>query len=358
MKTAIVYPYSLLSAPVVRHLVWKDDIIITAAVIPGRWCPENADASYVDENEYIGVPIKHSFEDALKNCNTVIWTEYDYCDDDCPKEVRQNIIKALLEHKNVICCTKLTDAEISEFTDIAFLGETVFDYIPVHAEKKILPNVSKDRIRVPIVAVMGVSNNCLKFETQLFLRRHFIDEGYKISQIGSRSGCEILGFHSFPDFMYENISEKEKTDVFLSYVTEIQNNENPDVIIIGIPGGIYPLSLDHTFNYGITAYEVCNAIQVDCTVLNVWCDSCSEKLLENMKNVLKYRYNSELDCVCLSNISVNKSDLMDKGHILGYNIYSSTESEEYDNIQDKTGIYSMTGEAGEKLFEGVLKTLA
>lgn len=359
MNRVIIYPYSLLFAPFVRHLAWEKKYNVVAAIIPGGWCPKGMDSSYIDENEYIGIPIKNDFDKALEDCDIVIWAEYDYdyCDN-YYADVKNNIIKAMNHKKNIICCQKIAHEELEEFNNIASLNKISFDYVLKPTGKRNRKDVNKNDINVPIVAVMGVSNNCLKFETQLFLRRHFIDAGYRVSQVGTRLGCEILDFHSFPSFMYDNISETDKMDSFLDYIIEIQNTENPDIIIIGIPGGIYPLNMDYNFNYGITAYEICNAIQIDLTVLNVWCDNCSEELIRKMENVLQYRYNTSLDYICLSNISINKESLIDKGHILGYNVYSYNELEKYNNLLNISNIYNLQDESKHKLFKKIIESLS
>lgn len=111
---------------------------------------------------------------------------------------------------------------------------------------------------------MGVTNKACKFEIQLSIRENLQSKGYKISQIGSRNYCEFLGFHSFPGFMYNrNLSESEKIILFNNYIKRLENDENPDLIVIGIPGGIMKRNDTFTSYFGIFAYEISQAVTPD-----------------------------------------------------------------------------------------------
>ena len=88
-----------------------------------------------------------------------------------------------------------------------------------------------------MVFVASVIENTNKFDVQLGLRKFLQEEGYKVSQIGTKEYCELFGFHAIPEFMYANqLSEADKIVWFNRICKSIELQEKPDIFIIGVPG--------------------------------------------------------------------------------------------------------------------------
>ena len=355
----IVYPYSRLFAPFLRHIVYTKQYDVVCAIMPGCWYKDGVDAAFVDENCDIGIPIKHHFEKHAEDADTIIWSDYEYNDELLQAKVWEQMCQSLKNGKKIICCQKLNDEDIELFTRIAHDYGSDFEYkISSDISITIKPK-SYLEIDVPVITVMGISNDCQKMETQLFLRRKFNSLGYKVLQIGSRDNCELLGFHSFPQFMFKNhMSEIEKMNSFYNYIIDLIEIEKPDVVIIGIPGGIYPLNKNYNLNYGITAFEVCNVIQSDCNIVNMWCDTYTEQLVQKMRNVTLHRLNAPIDFINLSNVTINKEFFMDRGHILGYNIYNKKYVEMFMEEINNPMVYTLLNESRDKLFDKVIEKLS
>ncbi len=128
----------------------------------------------------------------------------------------------------------------------------IFIQYPLNKNYEICSYVDKleiQEIKTPVIFVMGVGENAHKFEIQLSVRENLFNMGYKVSQVGSRNYCEMFNFHSFPEFMYSNMySETEKIKLFNNFIKNIENQENPDVIIIGIPGTIMRINNKATYD--------------------------------------------------------------------------------------------------------------
>ena len=123
---------------------------------------------------------------------------------------------------------------------------------------------------MPIISVMGVGYNVSKFDVQLYLREMFLKKGYKVAQIGTKKISNIMGFYSIPDFMYNNRFSGEETILrFNEFVKKVEDKEKPDIIIIGVPEPILPLNKKHLFSFGIRAYEIYQAVDVDYCILNL-----------------------------------------------------------------------------------------
>ena len=208
MEKLIIYPYSISFSPFLRHLAAINKYNIISAVVPGKQVYNDIDASYIDEGPEIGVLLQSDFEKQLEKCETILWSNYEYIENQhyFDKVIFQ-MENALEINKNIICYQKLNFEIVENLKLIAKKNNCNFKYIYDYEDKDTetyeLDQKDED-IYVPIITVMGVSENCSKFETQLSIRRDLINRGYKVSQIGSREGCELLGFHSFPKFMTSN----------------------------------------------------------------------------------------------------------------------------------------------------------
>lgn len=304
MKDVIVYPYSNYFTPFLRQMAYDKKYSILSAVIPGKWCFEGIDASFLDEGSIIGIPISTDFDEQLNYCSIVIWAEYDYTDNAVFfNHVLSQMKYAILVKKDIVCCQKLSPGVLSQFKELAKQNDVNFEYI-FEDSSEIFHN-GNNIITIPIITIMGIGENCSKFETQLILRRLFIESGYQFSQIGSRPGCELLGFHSFPDFMFnKQYTETEKISAFHEFIYNIQQKERKDFIILGIPGGIMPYDEKHVNYYGITCYEVFSSIKTDFNILNVWNQDLNKEFMQTLSNIMKYKFSATLDCVGISNINL------------------------------------------------------
>ena len=157
----------------------------------------------------------------------------------------------------------------------------------------------------PLVMIVGTGANTGKFDIQLRVREMFLSGGYKVSQIGSKSYCELWGFHSFPDFMNKTLNAAEKIVRFNHYVNYIANSEDADIVIVGVPGGVVPISNKLFDDFGIMNYMVANAVKPDYVILNTGFVEYNNNYVETMVKALKYRLDYDVDSVFLSNFYIN-----------------------------------------------------
>lgn len=154
----------------------------------------------------------------------------------------------------------------------------------------------------PIIAVAGAGSFSQKFDLQLYLRKEFLNLGYKISQVGSRPYCEMFGFQSMPKWMFDSTyTDKEKVYAFNHYLKLIEINEKPEVMIIGLPEGIIPFNEKHSQGFGLCAYEICSAIHPDYLIMSLYNGEYTQQFLDEMNNLAKYRLHVEIDDFYMSN---------------------------------------------------------
>lgn len=96
-------------------------------------------------------------------------------------------------------------------------------------------------ISTPIITVAGMGEKTNKMELQMDLVISLQKDKYKVVWVSSRNEALLYNGQKFPTFMYdEGVSEKKKILMYNHYLKWIEQSEKPDVILIGIPGGIMP----------------------------------------------------------------------------------------------------------------------
>lgn len=243
---------------------------------------ENSNISSVDE---MGIPIMDVADVKYDTFDNVIVIE--------PEFYHHSFIEnSIKKGKNVIC---IEQKEKEDF------------------DLKRLDSVSEEQqISVPVVFVAGTAPYTEKFHVQLALRKRLLDNGYKVSVIGSKPYGSLFGFHSFPFFMNEIMDNTRKVILFKKYVKYIEMTEQPDLIVIGIPGAIMAINKKHYFDFGITAYMVSQAVSGDYVILNMlYGKKYTTEQLEELSRVCKYRLNFEIDSFHLSNAWLDPSTLKD-----------------------------------------------
>lgn len=326
-KKALLFPYdiSLLHMAVNRKNIKEYDITNIASIKSWGYCGKDAGANL---NINTGIKVSDDFNRELAEVETVI-----FADTNIPLEY------------DLIC-------RYSE--QIRGADKEILD-IRRKTKKITTPNDSLDYdeipqirdVNKPVVLIVGTGVNTGKFDTQFYAREAFLNAGYKVSQIGSKSYCELWGFHSFPDFMTGTLNGAEKIIKFNQYVNYIVNSEDPDVVIIGVPGGIVPISSKMFDDFGLMNYMVSNAIKPDYVILNTGFVDYNKQYIETMVNALKHKFDYDVDSVFLSNFLINweATDSLDKL------VYVTLPVNVIDKESKECGCYSLHNRESIKKFK-------
>ncbi len=314
-EKVMVYPYSAQFAPVLRNRELIEQYEITGLVAPYGWGPAGRDAAWADGGEYIGIEVSDSFDEALKVCDAVLLAESIYKLD--YSIMRPNIEKAVKAGKNIICTMQLEDELYNNIEKLCIDNNTAIKYYNVLKRPSKISDFrdsldcteKRDNhkiydIETPVLFVAGLAERTNKFQIQLDLRNNLQKLGYKVSQVGSRSYCELMGFHSIPSFMFEpSIPEHKKILLFNWFVKRIECAEKPDIIIIGIPDGIMPLNKSFTGHFGVMGYLISRAVNADALILSVLYNMYNNQYFELLQNSIKYKLGCSITCFNMSNIS-------------------------------------------------------
>lgn len=332
----LIFPYDRHSSPVVRHQGLLKSLVITHAVSPRGWGYTGKDAAYVDGRENTGICVSCDFDQAVDEVDTVLFTaserKLDFCEYIYPK-----LVTAVNKKKEIICTLSLKEKEKEKINNLCRDQGVHIQWFPENQGVADFSRAGGDyrsiyKIGTPVIMVLGACAQTDKFEIQLVLREKLLQMGYKVSQIGSRRYCELLGFHSFPEFMYlRGLTEADKVFLFNAMVKRMEIQEKPDVIIIGIPEGIMPVNEIHSENFGICAYEVSQAVTPDAAILSLHYGDYTEEYFEKMWYLAKYRLGIEIDCFALTNLVFDRVNAQERG----YKCYTEVDVKVVENMVDK-----------------------
>jgi len=296
---ATIYPYSKDDVQFFRYADLIKEFKPTYPVAPPGWSSSGLDATVIDAGTACGYKISSDLESALAQSQVLVLTSFNEYHGQ-KGNFAETLDLALQKDLQLI----ILDPP-KNFTQ---------DYLPKlknsHLKYQIYPTkqvsyletLTCQKFDVPVVLVFGEGPQTDKFEVQLGLRDELLKKDYQITQIASRNYAEIFGFHSFPDFMHsKEFSETEKILKFNGYLKILEKNENPDLIIVSVPGGMVPITEDVHNNFGILLLEVATAIQPDFVINTLYNFKYINEFYPQKARYNQGKLNAELCCFVLSN---------------------------------------------------------
>lgn len=289
----ILYPYDRESYSIVVFHELIKELEIKSLVSPKGWGLNGKRLVFADRS-YV---IKTDFENELLACEGVLFVKPAnkiYPDDLILKKIQyaysqgkkiyyagndKREINWLKENAEDTVFFNTNDREKSEDT----LSHKFFD------------------IQTPIIGVGGMGEETDKFFVQLGLRSYLGKMGYKVTQIGSRSYCGLFGFHSFPQYMLDVHKEKDKIIFLNHYLKKLELQEKPDVILLGIPGGIMAINEKWHNDFGCLMYEVTQAVSIDYFIMSTYFEEYAEIFYKNLSERIYYKYGFKADVFHVSN---------------------------------------------------------
>ncbi|MCL2313621.1 MAG: TIGR04066 family peptide maturation system protein [Firmicutes bacterium] len=361
-----IYPYSPEFDPVLHysHLL-QPQYTIKALISPNGWgyIGNKFTITYSDKSETLNVVA--SFDEIDENINCIFIPDFKSIEK-FEKVVLDNI-KSFLPHlEKVIYCAHFNEENLK---NLKILCQKIELEIPSEKRESYnygieIPKNYDNHIEeftVPIIVIAGLWENLDKFYTSLCLRDKFLKSGYSISQVGSRDYCEMMGFHSFPSFMLNhNIDAEQKIILFNLYIKKIIEIENPDIVIITIPGAIQSFNAKYTNRFGILPFLTFKALTVDYLIMCTFCDIKNEEFLNIISTSCVYKFDCSVDCFHLANMFIDLSDTTEKNKIISTIIprieITRTIIDNYTNCQNLiVNVYDETGK--EKLFNNIITKL-
>lgn len=261
MKKLLIYQFTKEMCPLVRYRSLLKGYELIAAIPEQGFGWEGKDVCEIDGGTPTGFILGGIFSDELRRCDAVLFNT-------CEKNSRKEYAE----------CVELTRAS----------GKELVTIIPtIMQEPEITPSDLKLReIPVPVIMVMGLGENCQKFDIQLGLRDTFMKAGYIVSQFGTKSYSMLFGFDSLPEM--PETSLWKKTYLYNNLFWEAYKREKPDILIVGVPGGIMPITSYAYERFGETALALSYAARPDITLLSYYNVVPTQEYFEMLRQYARY----------------------------------------------------------------------
>lgn len=157
-------------------------------------------------------------------------------------------------------------------------------------------------IPVPVIAVLGLGEHCSKFEVQLLFKKVLSNMGYNAVYLCTNVLGSLFGMFTLPEFLFDNKETfEEKTIRFNHYVYNLYKTILPDVIVIGMPGGIMPLGNKQHNYFGEIPLIISNSLSVDIGILNSYFPHrIDQEYLTRLHAYCFYKYNIPIEAFCIA----------------------------------------------------------
>ena len=154
---------------------------------------------------------------------------------------------------------------------------------------------------IPVVAIMGMGENCSKFETELMLKDALTGKDYKTTYISSNALGSIFGMYTYPDYIFNDAyTIKEKIIKLNHDIYNMIYSEKSDLLIISVPGGIMRRDTKKN-DFPEEATIISEALPISWTIINLYyTDSITDQSLCDLDQYCNIRYGSEPLAFCLS----------------------------------------------------------
>lgn len=274
-----LYPIDESSIHIIRNRELFKDFELVYGIIPKGWKITGLVSSaetLIYEEEFVQ-------DNLVENIDTVILCNSEFI-------TKETIYRQFAEYVQKSGKRVIATREVAN----RFKGISDIEKIdgPLWSRDYLLEEVIIDK---PVIMVAGAGENCEKSEIQIQLSDFFTEMGYKPSLIHSNSIGNLFGAHLYPQFVWdEEVPFKNKVKQLLRYVKSIEIQENPDVIIMGVPGASSKFNKYVDCGYGYLQYLMFTAIKPDAVILSLFCGDYSEEQFDLLKNIYKYRYNAEV----------------------------------------------------------------
>jgi peptide maturation system protein (TIGR04066 family) len=361
-RRLVVSPVDIDSTPIVRYRDMMREYSFQGAVAPSGWGYGNKDICEIDGGVETGIHITDDFEKQLDECDTLLFSS-SYHTISLPDYVILQIIAAAKRGKEILVSLPIDEGNKAQLGNTVKNYQSRVAYINKNEDLGIMP----DRIRyelntisVPVVMVFGLGDHCNKFETQLSLRKYFLNLGYNVCQLGTKGYSSLFGFQPLPDFLFGDMhNTEEKIYLFNHYIHRLEKETRPDLFIIGVPGGIMPFDNIATNHFGLMAYIITSALKPDAVILNLYYNSFTDDYFRELNNYCKYKFGFDVTCFTIANTKYSLS-LEDKVNYLSFlslgGRYVMTNISEA--LKVKWNLYNAFAENGASLPEHIYNVLA
>ncbi len=367
IKNVAIYPFSAESIPVVNYLhklnpTYKISVLIS----PNGLGLIGKDASVADNREPMGITVQGNIINVLDQFDVLLITDGNETDD-MHKNSYEYMMLAIENKKDIICALTLSDGKLETIQSKCNQFGVNFQYCIDRLETSLGFQKLQSQLRslytpsTPIIFVGGLIDNANNYEVLLSMATKLKNQGYKVSAVCEKRECKLYKFHTQPFFLKsKEYSEVEKITKYNQFINYIEQSENPDVILIQIPGGMMKYNNILTNDFGIYAYLISQALQPDyficCTMYGSFPSEFSSKISDDFS----CKFGFEINCIHMSNKMLDYQESLQRKKLcfLQYSHNKVNNAVDACNYEDNIPVFNLLNESdNEKMYQSMVEEL-
>lgn len=256
-------------------------------------------SSYIEDRSRLELLQKKSsiycsteFEECLTRADAIVFSEntMGYSYDGYQKRVQM----ALDSGKKIYAGLALLDKIQIDRDKVCILQESEL------SDEVVSPN--KKEIDIPVISVMGLGENCDKFQLQVKIKKVIEKQGYRVLALCSNVLGGFLGMENLSGFLYSKfMSYPEKIIALNHWIHTKVKQQEYDVILVGCPGGVSEFEKYETNYFGELPLIISNALDVDIGFLALYrYTDLNYTVLKNISDFVLRKYNTPVKEYILS----------------------------------------------------------
>lgn len=365
----LIFPYGHDCEPIVRHADMLEQCYVIAALVsPGGW-------GLAGKKIMVGtggnvLPVHENFEEVTEEYDSLFIPPFEVADEAVENRIVDKMLTIIPRLSHVLCAARITDTNRMKLKEVCSHVGRPCTFIDICECKGLetyglaVPTKEYPSLQlmdVPVVVVVGLWEKSDKFEVSLSLRERFLRDGYRISQIGSREGCEMMGFHSFPKFMFQkDLDGSVKIPCFNRWIQQIVRREQPDVVLVTIPGASQDFNEQFTRGFGLLHHEVFQAVAPDVLVMCTYYMNKFSEAPEELSRSCKYKFGAPVDVFHISNLFIDVIESEERRSIVTNSIYRETVSQTVAKGSKDSSIpifNALDSEESDRMYETIIKKM-
>lgn len=187
------------------------------------------------------------------------------------KNYIEEIIAKCIKHKKNLYC--FDDLSMYAYRADEFAEAGIKIFYP-HIVPENVPNENCGKLRhigKPVIGIFGTSSRQGKYTLQLALRKRFLEDGYKVGQLGTEPTAPLFGFDACYSMGYSSTVQICGIDAIsvINYLMGEIEDTNPDIILVGAQSQTIPFNTGNVDLYTLYNQELLLACEPDICLLCV-----------------------------------------------------------------------------------------
>jgi len=276
------------------------DVKINSVIAPQGAGIEGNDISILRNRENTGINGLSNIEEGYNNCDVILITdvgllkncenEFKYLSVNKVRDYAKNALdNAITHNKDIICFSSLDKSDQKKYLDLCKSKGIKFEYYEQKAIESDTPQKLK-QINIPIVLIAETIYDNDGYEIFLKLIQSFNLDNKKVLAI-SEDKYNVL-YKQYSVTFWNNTDPELNVIGINNYVARLADEIKPDVILIKLPKPMTKFDDEITFDFGMTAFLLSQALKVDymiyCSLYSLVDPQLMSSLNENF--ISKYGY--------------------------------------------------------------------